>query len=263
MNTIVVEELYKSFSTESFFKKYFFKKYSSKQKNFSLQKISFAVQAGETFGLIGPSGSGKSSIANIIAGLLKPDSGTIRLTGHIGFVSQDPYQSLAPFLRVERIVGEPLLFSKAVHFNRNEYHKSIETALEQALLPYKHYRKRLPSELSGGERQRVAIARALVTNPPILILDEPTSMLDFDTKTEIMRILPDLRQSVLIISHDIGMVKNVCSNIAVIQEGRIIESGDVQSIFAHPKALLTKQLIYAADDLKRYCNFSETNDVHR
>jgi ABC-type glutathione transport system ATPase component len=248
--SIIVQELYKSFPKGAF----------QKEPSPVLKGLSFTVQSGGIFGLIGPSGSGKSTAAKICAGLLVPDSGAVRVQGPAGFVSQDPYQSLAPFLRIEQIVAEPLLFSKK-RFNRNERRELVEAALAQVRLDYAGYGKRLPSELSGGERQRAAIARAIVAKPRVLILDEPASMLDYDTKTEILTVLAGLKQhgtlSMLLISHDIALIKTLCSEIGVIQNGRIIEYGNTKTIFSSPVQVLTKKLIFAASDLQSYWDLSQ------
>ena len=248
--SIIVKELYKSFPKGIF----------QKESCPVLKGISFTVLPGGIFGLIGPSGSGKSTAARICAGLLRPDSGAVFVQGPLGFMSQDPYQSLAPFLNVEEIVAEPLLFGKE-RFSRNERRELVEAALAQVRLDYAGYGKRLPSELSGGERQRAAIARALVAKPRALILDEPASMLDYDTKAEILAVLASLKQntslSMLLISHDIELIKTVCSDIGVIENGRIIEYGNTQTIFSSPAQLLTKKLIFAASDLQRYWDLSQ------
>jgi len=217
--------------------------------------VSFTVKHGGAFGLIGPSGCGKSTVARIVAGILKPDSGTVEVNGMCGFVSQDPYSSLSPVMRLEAVVAEPLIFGGKAK-NTRACSDEVRGAMAKVQLDYKKYRRRLPSELSGGERQRAAIARALIGKPRVLILDEPVSMLDYDVKYEIMDILQNLvsenNYAILLISHDIGFVKDLCTYIAVMDSGLIIEEGTPEQICGSPREELTQKLVMASLDLKKY-----------
>ena len=221
----------------------------------AVRGVSFELGHGDVFGLIGPSGCGKSTIARILAGLTDADSGVAELRGLLGFVSQDPYSALSPVMRVEAIIAEPLIFcGKAKNVRSCAGH--VQHVMEHVRLDYDKYRQRLPSELSGGERQRVAIARALIMQPGVLILDEPVSMLDYDVKLEIQEILCELAAehdyAILLISHDIGFVRKLCTRIAVMESGLIIEEGSPEEVCAAPKCELTKKLVRASLDLKGY-----------
>ena len=246
---IEVKNLNKSFS----------KSKNDKTPNHVVKDVSFSVDQGETFGLIGPSGCGKRTIAKILVDLLPADSGSVSVTKPIGFVSQNPYASLSPFMNVEKIVGETLLFTED-KASKSERITCVKRALEQVKMSYETYAKRLPSELSGGERQRIAIARALVAAPNVLILDEPTSMLDYDIKTEIASILMDIHErnncAILLISHDISFIESLCSTIAVMETGNFVEIGPSSQIYNNPKHDMTKKLIAAASDLQKYWNIS-------
>jgi len=214
----------------------------------AVRGVSFDIGHGDVLGLIGPSGCGKTTIACAIAGLLTPDSGTAGVTGRLGFVSQDPYSSLCPVMRVCDIVAEPLVFRK-----QTKDAEVVRDALAQVGLDYDTLKNRLPHELSGGQRQRVAVARALVASGGVLILDEPVSMLDYDVKADIAAILRSLVDyAVLLISHDIGFVRDLATHIAVMDNGLIVESGAPEEICENPQNMLTKKLVLASLDLKAY-----------
>lgn len=221
----------------------------------AVRGVSFSLGHGDVFGIIGPSGCGKSTIAKTLAGLLRPDEGQALVRGRLGFVSQNPYSSLSPVMRVHDIVSEPLSFNPEFAARKDKA-DMVRNALKKVRLDYDVYKNRFPSELSGGERQRVAIARALIAEPGVLILDEPVSMLDYDVKLEVIDILRDLSANsdyaVLVISHDIGFVQKLCTWIAVMNKGQIIEDGSVIDICENPKQELTKNLVRAALDLKAY-----------
>jgi len=217
----------------------------------AVKSVSFEISHNEVFGLIGPSGCGKSTIAKVIAGLLEPDSGIVELIGRLGFVSQDPYSSLSPVMRVNAIVSEPLKFG-GIKFSE----QTVRDAMSRVRMDYDEFKDRLPHQLSGGQRQRVAIARALIADTGVLILDEPTSMLDYDVKHEIMDIISNLARNsnyaVLLISHDIGFVHDICTRIAVMENGLIVEEGSPEEICTNPQNELTKKLILASQDLQKY-----------
>jgi len=221
----------------------------------AVRGVSFELGHGDVFGLIGPSGCGKSTIARTLAGLLKPDSGEIEVRGRLGFVSQDPYSSLSPVMRAHAIVAEPLIF-RGLRRRSGDCAQAVRDVFSKVRLDYDSYWDRLPSELSGGERQRLAIARALIGDVGVLILDEPVSMLDFDVKIEIMDILRELAvnhdYAVLLISHDIGFVRDICTRVAVMESGLIIEEGTPEQICLNPQNELTKKLVLASLDLNAY-----------
>jgi len=215
----------------------------------AVRGVSFEIGHGQALGLIGPSGCGKSTIAKTLAGLLKPDGGEAAVRGRLGFVSQDPYSSLCPVMRVGDIVVEPLIFRR----ERTGRVEAVREAFSQVRLDYDKLSGRLPHELSGGERQRVAIARALIAAGGVLILDEPASMLDYDVRLEVADILRGLIKSsdhaVLLISHDIGFVRDIATHIAVMRDGLIIESGGVDEVCRSPQSELTEMLVSASLDL--------------
>lgn len=221
----------------------------------AVQDISLSLNSGESLGIIGPSGCGKTTLTRILLGLLSPDSGTIDVTSQIGFVPQDPYASLDPTMTVFQLIGEPLRFSRRAR-RWKQCTDLVRQAMTWVALDFDSYAQRLPSSLSGGERQRVAIARALVLNPQLLILDEPTSMLDEASKLEIVGLLTHLAEhhnrSFLMVTHDIAISASVCQRLVVMDAGRIIEEGDAQQILNHPRTELAKRLVLVATDLHRY-----------
>ena len=207
----------------------------------AVRGVSFAVAAGESFGLVGESGCGKSTILRAIAGLYPPSGGSIRLDGKpVGaartkaqrrlaqMVFQDPYGSLNPTHTVDRILAEPLVIQ-----GLGAIESRIPTALAEVGLGPEH-RFRFPHQLSGGQRQRVAIARALVVEPRILLLDEPTSALDLSVQAEILNLLSRVRDThgltVLMVSHDLAVIAHMCARIAVMFRGEIVETLGVEQL---------------------------------
>ncbi len=221
----------------------------------AVQDVSLVLSPGESLGIIGPSGCGKTTLTRLILGQLKPDSGTVSVHGRIGFVPQDPYSSLDPTMTVGQIVGEPLRFTGQAR-RRKDCEMAVRRAMADIRLDYDIYGNRLPSALSGGERQRVAIARAMVLEPDLLILDEPTSMLDQVVKEEIGRLLADLatdcHRSFIMVTHDILMTSKICRRILVLNRGTKIEEGCTEQLLQMPRTELTQKLVLAATDLRRY-----------
>lgn len=223
-----------------------------KQKK-AVDDVSLFLKKGDSLGLIGSSGCGKTTLLKIIMGLLKPDSGDVNICGTLGFVAQDPYASLAPYMTVSQIVGEPLIFTQQKR-KIKDCMPEIREALEYVHLSPDIYGKRFPGQLSGGERQRVSIARALILKPDFLILDEPTSMLDQEVKQSIVQLIQEISQTglfgFLMVTHDIVMSASVCENILVMEKGKVVEKGRIDEILKCPKELITKQLVTAATDVK-------------
>jgi oligopeptide/dipeptide ABC transporter ATP-binding protein len=224
--------------------------------------VSFDIPEGETFGLIGESGCGKTTTVRMLLGLEKVTSGTIRFAGEeiqdakpagwrryrsmVQAVFQDPYSSLSPRMRVWEIIAEPLI--TAGKLGKAEIRDRVAELLDIVGLPA-DAGERFPHEFSGGQRQRVAIARGLSPQPRLLILDEPVSALDVSIRAQILNLLQSLQErfglSYLLISHDLDIVAHMCRNIAVMYLGRIVETGTVAQIRNDPQHPYTKALFSA------------------
>jgi peptide/nickel transport system ATP-binding protein len=221
--------------------------------------VSFAVAAGETFGLVGESGCGKSTVLRALAGLNTDYGGEVRLDGTVlpaarprGFfkrvqmVFQDPYGSLHPRQTTQAQLLEPLRNQGMV-----PPADAVGAALDSVGLP-RTVAFRYPHQLSGGQRQRVAIARALMLQPEVLLLDEPTSALDVSVQAEILNLLMDLRAqrglTYILVSHDLAVVAHMCHRIAVMQGGRIVDGFDAATLRAGtPEHPYTRELLAASE----------------
>lgn len=222
------------------------------------REVSFHVDAGETVGLVGGSGAGKSTVARAVVGLVRPDTGRITIDGippgrgRVQLVFQDPYSSLPPTLTVAAIVAEPLVIHRLVA--RDQRSATVSDALSAVhLTPVSRYLRRYPHQLSGGERQRVALARALVTYPRLILADEPTQMLDSSLRAELAGLLDELRVqrdvSVLHITHDLALAQRSCDRLVVMREGRVVEQGPTGSVLSRPEHPYTAALLDAVRKL--------------
>lgn len=223
-----------------------------------LKNIAFDVEQGETIGIVGESGSGKSTIARVICGLYKPQNGFVQYKGvtvtpesrkglgrEIQMVFQDPYASLNARMTVAKIIGEPI----KLHFpelSKQDIRMRVEDLLKLVGLPVESALK-YPHEFSGGQRQRISIARALGMKPRFLICDEPTSALDVSVQAQILNLLKDLQQelglTMIFISHDLPVIRQMCAKVIVMQNGTIVESQDTEKMFTSPKTDYTKHLL--------------------
>ncbi len=225
----------------------------------AVRDVSLKIRRGEIFGLAGESGSGKTTVARMIMGLIRPSSGQVVVDGRdvsqagrdhafrrkIQIVYQNPGTSLNPKRTVGQTLTVPLQFSGA---GRGALNERIEELLAQVELPA-HFTSKYPHELSGGQKQRVAIARALAAGPEILVLDEPTSALDVSVQKNVIDLLLRLREELgltfLFISHDLSLMRNFCSQIAIMLKGEIVEAGEPRTVFGDPQHPYTRALIAA------------------
>jgi len=228
----------------------------------AVDDVSFSIADGETFGLVGESGSGKSTVARLIVGLYKPQAGRIRVMGQevelhrqdeqslqarraLQMIFQDPYSSLNGRLKVLDIIAEPIRFFKMAG-SEKQTRSIVQDLLDHVGLGASAA-MRYPHEFSGGQRQRISIARALASRPRILICDEPTSALDVSIQAQILNLLKDLQQelglTMLFISHDLPVIRQMCDRVAVMRNGAICEIAETEQLFNAPSHEYTKHLL--------------------
>ncbi|MFT4182731.1 MAG: ABC transporter ATP-binding protein [Rhizobium sp.] len=246
-----------------------------------LDGVSFTIGEREILGLVGESGSGKSTIGRLIAGLDRPDAGLISLRGKdfsrpgsgravlrgdlrasIQVVFQDPYASLNPRRRIEAILSDPFVIHGVV--GKAELRGKVRQLLSDVELPHEIL-ERLPSQLSGGQRQRVAIARAIALRPSLIVADEPVSALDITTQAKIIGLLARLRDtlgiSFLLISHDLGVIGELCDRVIVLEKGQIVETGQTRQVFERPVHAYTRRLLASIPGRKRPPADAELEDA--
>ena len=224
--------------------------------------ITFNIEAGETYGLVGESGSGKSTTGKSVVGLEKVTSGSILYNGQditkkanrrkldynhdVQMIFQDSLSSLNPRKRIEDIIAEPL--RNFEHLSKEDEKLRVLQLLDivgldaDALYKYPH-------QFSGGQRQRIGVARAVATNPKLIIADEPVSALDLSVQAQVLNFMKKIQRefgiSYLFISHDLGVVRHMCNNIAIMNRGRLVEIGTRDDIYNHPLHIYTKRLLAA------------------
>ncbi|MEJ1158420.1 ABC transporter ATP-binding protein [Prosthecomicrobium sp. N25] len=208
--------------------------------------VSLRVRRGETLGIVGESGCGKSTVARLLLALDEPTSGDIFIAGTGQMVFQDPYSSFNPKMRVFDIIEEPLVVAR--RGNRAERAEAVRGLIRQVGLE-ESYLERYPNQLSGGQRQRIAVARALALNPSVVVADEPTSALDVSVRAQIINLLSDLKAelgvSFVFISHDLSTVRYISDWIAVMYLGEVVEYGPAEAVFSAPAHPYTRALLDA------------------
>ena len=228
----------------------------------AVNDVSFELYEGETLGLVGESGSGKSTIAKIIRGLVRPTNGEIfynnlslynskrkyqieNSRGQIQMIFQDPYSSLNPRFKVRDIIAEPIkLFQKNI--SKSELIQNTHDLIDIVGMTRQSL-DRYPHEFSGGQRQRISIARALATRPRLLVCDEPTSALDVSIQAQILNLLKDIQDelhlTMLFISHDLPVIRQMCNRIVVLKNGSVCETKESEELFNAPDHPYTQELI--------------------
>jgi len=229
----------------------------------AVRDVSFTLSQGESLGIFGESGSGKSTVSRLVLGLQRPDTGSVTFRGadisqlsgvqmrdlrrYFGAVFQEPFESLDSLWSVRRLVGESLTIHEP-HLDREARETRIVASLRLAGLD-ETVLDRLPRQLSGGQQQRVGIARAIVLRPPLLVLDEPTSSLDVSVRYQILATLARLRRdeglTYLLISHDLPTIRSVCNRVAVLHKGSIVEEGATSAVLDDPQHEYTQKLVRA------------------
>lgn len=233
----------------------------------ALDHVNLTIVRGQRLGVVGESGSGKSTLLKVLDGLRRPDEGDVLFAGssilashadlrplraQVSMVFQDPRSCLDPRMRVGRIITEPLR-SRMLRGAVDDVPAALERVMTEVGLDPDD-RDRYPHEFSGGQRQRIAIARALITNPTVLLADEPVSALDVSVRAQVLNLLTRLVDerglTLVLVSHDLAVVRHLCQEVAVIQDGRIVESGNLAQVYAEPRHDLTRRLLAAVPTIR-------------
>jgi peptide/nickel transport system ATP-binding protein len=257
---LIVEKLEKVYRKRSFF--------STGREVRAADQVSFTLAKGETLGLVGESGSGKSTVGRCCLRLIEPDSGAVELGGlrfselsqaalrphrrKIQMIFQDPFASLNPRQTVGRIIAAGPIAYGVPHVEAIEKARQLLDLV--ALSP--NAIDRYPHEFSGGQRQRIGIARALALEPDVLVADEAVSALDVSVQAQILALIKELQErlglAILFVTHDLRVAAQICHRIAVMQRGRIVETGDTAALFAAPQHEYTRQLLAAVPGGRRF-----------
>ena len=232
----------------------------------AINGVSFTIKKGRSFGVVGESGCGKSTLARCVMGLESLTRGSVSFRGrnihdlpledlrqlrrHFQMVFQDPFGSLDPRQKIHRIVAEPV---EALESTTHDERRARVIEVLNAVGLKESDTDKYPHEFSGGQRQRIAIARALITRPALIVADEPVSALDVSVQAQVLNLLQDLQDefgvTYLLISHDLAVVKFVCDEVAVMNEGVFVERGPTEEIFANPQHDYTKTLLSAVPQI--------------
>lgn len=228
-------------------------------RHFALDNVTLSVASGSSLGIVGESGSGKTTIARLMCSIYKADKGRVLYDGkeismlsknekqeymkNVQMVFQDPNNTLNPKLTIKSALSDGI--KQHITKDKDEIQEKLKQLMEMVGLPYE-YLERYPHEFSGGQRQRISIARALSINPKVIIADEPVSSLDVSVQAQILNLMKALQKNgitLILISHSLAVVSNLCENIAVMQKGKLEEYGNTLEVLSNPQSEYTKSLL--------------------